>query len=730
MKKSSFFLKAAVLLLILCCSMVFLPAPAKEQNNSFVEGDASRLYLEKNVFTEGEPIMVSATGTGSDWVGLFLPDESHSVRYFYLDRSHDLSVGSGVLTDMRHSPGYSRIDFVKYILVPAGEYYIRLLPNDSNDLSDQIAWAKITVLPGEPEKEGINGDSSRLHLEKFVFTEGEPIMVSATGTGSDWVGLFLPDRCSSVRYYYLNPYHPLSVGSGVLTDMRKSPGYSKVDYVEYVEIPAGEYYRRLMPNDSNDLAEQIAWAKITVLPAKPVSPLSVDYKIKDTSKGFAEGRITVKVPKEKIGLMHILLYWGDENGILEDYNVIASLKASDETTFLNLPSGMIIPQGTTKLLAYGSSLDGSLISEKCAEYILPKGADINIDSEPLLKFSAVSDVHIKKDLNDENCIHFTNFLKDTVEITPDSDGIFIVGDMANSGNEQEYKNLYKLHGSVEGAPDLYLAVGNHDLYHRSTQVQTKLFAKYATLPDGTHPKSSHYDFWMNGYHFIILGNDKMVDNLYTTLSEETLKWLDETLAENYDPSRPAFIFLHQSLYNTVSGSLKGQHWNGVLQECEAGFRAVLKKYPEAIMFNGHSHWPLDSKAEMFVSDGSLPNIFNTGSTAYLANEIILYIKGSQGLYVYVYKDKVIVKGRDFLNNKWIPKAQFCVYYDRQIKIGDINRDEKITSLDYSMLKRSVLGTYETDGAQHFAGDINRDGKIAAIDYTMLKRMVLGTYKQN
>ena len=35
-----------------------------------------------------------------------------------------------------------------------------------------------------------------------------------------------------------------------------------------------------------------------------------------------------------------------------------------------------------------------------------------------------------------------------------------------------------------------------------------------------------------------------------------------------------------------------------------------------------------------------------------------YLKGSQGYYVEVYEDKILVLGRDFTNSKWIPSACF------------------------------------------------------------------------
>ena len=59
--------------------------------------------------------------------------------------------------------------------------------------------------------------------------------------------------------------------------------------------------------------------------------------------------------------------------------------------------------------------------------------------------------------------------------------------------------------------------------------------------------------------------------------------------------------------------------------------------------------------------------------------------------------------------------------------GDIDGNGEITSLDYMMLKRHVLDTYEIDDELLADADVNADGSVDAQDYMMLKRHVLGTY---
>ena len=57
--------------------------------------------------------------------------------------------------------------------------------------------------------------------------------------------------------------------------------------------------------------------------------------------------------------------------------------------------------------------------------------------------------------------------------------------------------------------------------------------------------------------------------------------------------------------------------------------------------------------------------------------------------------------------------------------GDANGDGKISSLDYAVIKRAVLGRYELSDGQFAAADVNYDGNVNALDYMIVKRVVMG-----
>jgi hypothetical protein len=180
----------------------------------------------------------------------------------------------------------------------------------------------------------------------------------------------------------------------------------------------------------------------------------------------------------------------------------------------------------------------------------------------------------------------------------------------------------------------------------------------------TNMPALYYSIEKNGSHFIFLGGE--AKGLNAELGTEQLTWLENQLKEisAKSPEGPIYLFLHQSLKNTVSGSLPGQGWDGVNQDTK--LRNLLNKYPQAIMFSGHSHWELDSNQPMYDGKDSGATFFNTASVGYLWTDAQTGKEGSQGYYVEVYQDKLLVRGRDFVTGEWVTGAQFIVDLSEKI----------------------------------------------------------------
>ena len=113
------------------------PAPPAEEVEKELPVDASLLSSDKTVYKVGEAIMVTAVGSGTDWVGIAPAGSTGSACWWYVT-----AVGSGTPFDLTSTVSGDGVigEF------PAGEYLIALVPNDQPwALKDYKATLTITI---------------------------------------------------------------------------------------------------------------------------------------------------------------------------------------------------------------------------------------------------------------------------------------------------------------------------------------------------------------------------------------------------------------------------------------------------------------------------------------------------------------------------------------------------------------------------------------------------------
>lgn len=293
---------------------------------------------------------------------------------------------------------------------------------------------------------------------------------------------------------------------------------------------------------------------------------------------------------------------------------------------------------------------------------MPDQAGSRPDKEVLLSFQVITDTHVRTDPNHMYNTNLVRALQDLQVQGQGSAGIMHIGDVTDHGLPEEYaewERIWAEHG--DSLPPLYLTMGNHDVGLIRWEDQDISLEHWkerlARFMEKTGTESTYHDHWINGYHFIFLGTEEGLE-IFCSLSQEQLSWLDAKLGEEAALDRPVFLFLHQPLKDTVAGSYEQQKWYGVVQDAE--LKAVLARHPQTILFTGHTHWELEAPNNHFDGQGALPTMFNAASVAYLWTDQDEHKDGSQGYYVEVYRDHVLVRGRDFTRGEWIESAQFHI----------------------------------------------------------------------
>lgn len=315
--------------------------------------------------------------------------------------------------------------------------------------------------------------------------------------------------------------------------------------------------------------------------------------------------------------------------------------------------------------------------------------------QPIVSFQVITDMHITGDSQHAHNQNVRAVLQDITTTDPNSDALIMLGDNTDSGREEEYREFERIFRAYEAVlPATYFIQGNHDVRWGDWTLHAERFKTYTKMT------SHYYDVWIKGIHFIFLGTERGLKD-YSYLSKSQLQWLEEKLEEDQSGDKPVFVFHHQPLKNTVAGANESYHennfWYGVRQDRE--LKQLLAKHPRAIMFSGHTHWELGSKDTMVETPYA--TLFHTGAASYLWSEEHGHRGGSQGYFVEVYKDKVLVRGRDFLSSSWLAAAQFEVSLTMPREVDQAHQEPDLTIshpsfvLDKEMYKvgESIQATY-------------------------------------
>ncbi len=516
-----------------------------------------------------------------------------------------------------------------------------------------LAAMLLTVASAIP----VMAEEDILTVNKTEFVVGEPILVTAQGSGKDWVGLYLaedtPSMVPSILWYYVAQD---GYSSGETVDIRQA-FYVNPDRPHLNNVPAGEYTVTLLANDGYEV---LAAINITVKekdePAPGDTQLSATYESAKAGAGRADGKLTIKA--EGTAPASYELWWAGATGKIKGYSVLDKILSTGAETVYTLTPNTLVPAGADRILIYPSNMGATDLP---LTVMLPEGIGTYDLGKLCTELQVMSDIHINADSGHLYNRHFSMALADIAKVSPDSIGLFINGDTADHGLAAEYTAFRNLVERAKGAPPVYVAMGNHD-YFGPNMTDAERIAQFlkGTENDSQTP---YFDRTVGGVHFIFLAGEKSGD--WATLSDAQLKWLDDTLAADKESGKPVFVFLHQGLIDTVAGTFAYQKWHGVHQTQELS--AVLQKYPNAILFSGHSHWVLESEMSLKLRDDKLPTILNTASGAYLwdddCNKTNVGIEGSQGYYIYIYEDCIAFRGRDFVKGEWISSAQFIVNWE-------------------------------------------------------------------
>ena len=241
-------------------------------------------------------------------------------------------------------------------------------------------------------------------------------------------------------------------------------------------------------------------------------------------------------------------------------------------------------------------------------------------------FAVISDVHFGNTKGEGPMVKVPRTLK-ALTSKAALDALIVVGDLTDGGQAAQYDQFVQVFTDesnfVNPVDTMLFMVGNHDTYNGNIgnyPVKLRPFNKGKDYP---------YDQYLviKGYPFITISqrhdgsNESDGTKSYPQEVRDRLEaWLEQAAAEC--PGKPIFVFAHVPPMYTCYSSWPGE---GYREGTLWGFPAlnpILNRYPQAVVFGGHSHYPLSDPRSIHQGvdpDSPKHNYFTgvgTGSVTY------------------------------------------------------------------------------------------------------------------
>ncbi len=488
--------------------------------------------------------------------------------------------------------------------------------------------------------------ASAISLDRTVYGANDTVTVTYSGTDTnDWTGLYpcgiLPGSGqNSLDWTY-------TVGSGSVTFSTAS-------------LSAGDYMAFLCDNDGYTVLDSVMF---TVRGTDTADYGAASATVQASVTG-GKSTLSVTVTPSSAASLTYRLYWAKNGTRLQDYLPIKDVTHSGNGAFvIECNDCLFMPDEA-------DSIEVAVVEGVSTSRFVAAPTALKAPASTFrYSFQVLTDLHASSSLP----CHIPNLkmaLRDVAQNDPNSIGIFTAGDNTDRGTQEQYDLLLQTINEVKAEvnlPTITYAIGNHDeVYGGTYDEEVERFIRNFNTP------GLYYSVERNGTKFLILGSEEQ--STAGTIGETQLAWIESELAST-DPDMPVFLFLHQPLKDTVSGTLSWkdatvQRWY-LGESASAKLHAILKNYPNAVLFSGHTHSSFEQEQPMLYGNGTDATFINAASTAYLWGDDNVDFQGSQGLYVEVYEDYILVKGRDFTRLKWCGVAQFLIPLNADAAAGDL-----------------------------------------------------------
>lgn len=283
--------------------------------------------------------------------------------------------------------------------------------------------------------------------------------------------------------------------------------------------------------------------------------------------------------------------------------------------------------------------------------------------EKLYSFGALSDIHLYAGDADTDFQRALNYFNETEHV----DFTCICGDLTNFGRASEYEHYRDMVSTYSPNTPVYAIAGNHDATDEYNGGDPALTLTYDGITQYTG-NPLYYTFSQGNDLFVMMGMRRWEygyanEDLF---SVEELQWLYDTLEANRD--KRCFVFQHTLRFDGCGRPYDGFPTANLLNNTQGEvFKSLVSHYPNVIWFHGHSHTCFDSQEDNDIAN--YDKLFGVHSIhipslstprEYENSAYIGKTAESEGYVVDVYKNHIVLRGRDFANGQFLPIANYCI----------------------------------------------------------------------
>ena len=567
------------------------------------------------------------------------------------------------------------------------------------------------------------------------------------------------DRNGIVYYddIELIPYHKITYNAngGTISGSNTEYYLNGTYTVNSAIVPAREGYAFLgwgrTPDASANVSEIELGGKDITLYARwqgaESQPVFM-YNFANDTKGIADGSMSIIAKDAAEGYTNVTLYYADEDGILEGYTPLKSLKITDSVATYGINGKRAFPMEATKIYVVFSA-EGK--SDYTYVYDIPADKRITEKKEPVVSFYSLSDFHnagAGDYVLDGRAVTYTreNAIRDIFANKDRYEFVLMNGDNVCHSKAAHYAEFQKMldRFNAEGVP-AFFNTGNHEFHvsingSESPKLEggdeekfLEMLDKHQVVLEGMgytldrEPGGWYYSFEAKGIKFIMTATpypDYSKDGCDYAIEGEQLKWLERQLFDAEKSNKPVFVLSHIGIAEYIPPKFSNS--GGITNHAE--LKEVLNRHANLFYGSAHTHTNINVDWHTVAAGNQTTQFthYNEGSVAYCYeydenfNQLGYETDYSIGYCIDIYDDMVVFQGRMFDDvedggSKYISHATY------QIMMPGADKDLPTLILDGKVEDGAVI-TPKFDKAY--------SGKIASYAWYLDSKVVSNesTYK--